>query len=200
MRRTMVILTLVSLLGAGGLAVEFTFGLTLGLPAMSYLNGQLEALAAREGVAASRLSPAWGGELSLWPWRQLGAEFTFLTASGGIRGREFTPQTCWAIGLALQGRFVLPLFGRSISLTAAVGPYRAQAAGPISGGGWGLGGQLSAGGPLLSWNWARLTWEAGFRYLPVAAIHGEGGRIEPVGLPALDFSGLFLGINFTWGG
>ena len=200
MRRTMAILTLVSVLVAGAVAMEFTFGLTVGLPAMSYLSGQLEAMAAREGLAASGVSPAWGGHTALWPWHHLGIGLEFLTASGGISGREFTPQTCWAIGLTLQGRLILPFFGRPVSLTAEVGAYRAQASGLISGGGWGLGGRLSAGGPLFSWGWGELTWEAGFRYLPVAAIQGEGGRIEPATLPALDFSGFYLGVDFAWGG
>jgi len=198
MRSIFVVLLLGAVLGAEAMEVDVEF--TLGLPSMTYLNGQLEALAAREGVTASGVSPAWGARTALWPGRNLGAGLEFIIASGGIRGREFTPQTCWAIGLTLQGRLILPFFGRPVSLTAEVGAYRAQASGLISGGGWGLGGRLSAGGPLFSWGWGELTWEAGFRYLPVAAIQGEGGRIEPATLPALDFSGFYLGVDFAWGG
>jgi hypothetical protein len=167
---------------------------------MGYLNGQLTALAEREGTSASPLRLAWGAEIVLWPWRQLGVGMEFFSASGGIRGREFAPQTCWAFGIALLGRLKFPVFGRPVSLQAGVGAYRAEAAGLISGSGWALGGGLKAAGPVFTWGGMNLGWRLGFRYLSVAAIEGEGGRIEPAGLPALDFSGPYLGVDFSWGG
>lgn len=200
MRSTLMALVLGAIWAFGVGGMELDLGFTLGLPSMAYLNGQLEALAAREGISSSPLSPAWGVCAGLWPWRLLGVGLELITASGGIHGREFTSQTCRAIGFTLQGRINFPLFAQLISLTGAAGGYYAQASGLISGGGWGMGGQLNASGLFLDWNWARIIWKIGFRYLPVAAIQGRGGRIEPSTLPALDFTGFYLSIDFVWGG
>lgn len=200
MRTWSAVLGLTTALAATAFAWGLDGGPTLGLPGMAYLNGQLAALAQREGTEAARLRLAWGAEAVLWPWGPVGLGLEFLSASGGIRGREFTPQTCWVLGLSLRGRLEFPLFGRALSLQAGVGAYRAGASGLFSGSGFALGGDLRAGGPLLSWGGLGLSWWVGFRYLPVATIQGDRGRIAPAGLPALDFSGLYLGIDFAWEG
>jgi len=175
---------------------EIGLDVSVSTPQMAYLNRQLEDLATRMGTSYDPLSLCWeaGASLELWDGLGIGAEF-FLT-SGGIKGRRFSPLSCFAVGAKgfWKGRF--SVLGKAFSFGAGLGIFRTSVEGVVSGVGWGLGVDCSLGGELLRFAGFEIDWKAGGRYLPIASISNSGETISPLDMPAVDFTGFYLGISF----
>ncbi len=171
----------------------------IGTVGMEFLNRRLEFLAGEAGAPLAPLRLAWEGGLEVWPWPWVGLGMRWLSSLGAILGRERREQRATLASLSAGLRLPELLPGLPVGLSLYAGAGWAALGGVVEGGGLGIlvGGavtwRLVGAGPVS------LTAGGGFRYAPVPRVRdGRGNPIETRGLPAADFSGLFLSLSLRW--
>ena len=180
-------------------AMELSGGLGSGFVGMGYLNGQLEALAARQEAEFSPIRQAWHVQFVVWPWSQMGFGMRVLSASGAIHNRIPERLSSVALGIEACGRFRLPMFGQPLRIEGGLGVYGAALSGVMSGKGLGLGGYASVGLPILLLGGLRLNIKAVLQYLPFRSIRDGEEAIAPVDMAAVNFSGFSIGLDLLLG-
>jgi len=173
-------------------------GLGAGTVRMGFLNGQLEAFAARQDTTFSGLRYAGQATGTVWPWPFAGISVTWLGSSGTTHGREPERQNVSALGIEAQGVVSWSLLGWPLGAGAGVGAYWVTASGLVTGGGLAVGGHAGLEWRFLRWGPLLAAVEVRWRYLPVRSLHDERGPINTRGQPAADFSGLCIGLSFGW--
>lgn len=199
---SVLVLVLVSVLcvALGGAGFEVTLSLDGAMVRMSYLNGQVKMLAERQDA---EYTPLWLGteaQVAIWPWPFLGVVGSWTGSFGAIRGRVREPITATALGGALCGRIEMRPLGFPMGIEMGVGGYSAGVSGLVSGQGFGWGGHLAVGGTLLSAGTLSVEVHLRLRYLPVRSIASGREIVAPEDAPAVDFTGLGIGITIAWKG
>lgn len=171
---------------------------TLGFASMTFLNGLLSELAAREGAEWARLQWAWGWDLSFWPWPFLGLGLESLASTGKILGRE--ERTLSVAALGLQGKLVLDFvfLGQDLQMKAGVGGLWAWTAGLLEASGLGWSGAAGLWWRVFQFWSLGLTVGLGYRWAWVPVLRTPREELRPRTGPALDFSGPFGGVRVRW--
>lgn len=198
MRKVLLLLVLIGL-ALPAIAMELSGGLGSGLVGMDYLNGQLEALAARQEAEFSPIRQAWDVQVAVWPWPNLGGGLRLLSASGAIHDRILEKVSVAGLGIEACGRFRLPIFGQSLRIEGGLGLYGATLLGVMFGKGLGMGGYASVGLPIFALGGLRLNIKAVLQYLPFRSIRDGENVIAPVDMAVVDFSGFFIGLDLLLG-
>ena len=181
-----------------GWAWGFSGGFNLGLVTMDFLNGQLQDLADREGASLSPLRVRYGLEGAFWPWRWLGFGLEWLSSSGGVYGREAYPLSASGLGLSLLLGWDLEIMGLAFPMQGGIGVYWFSVIGFLEGWSLGFGGEVSVGLTLLRFAGFEAVVEVGGRIVRGSVLQTPRGVLAPRDKPALDFSGLFLGLKVGW--
>ncbi len=196
--RAALLLTVPLFLAWSCVAMELSGRVDSGFVSMTYLNGQLSDLAAREGSEFSPIRSSVGAQLVLWPRSNLGISLGLLSASGAIHGRVKSNLTVVALGTEACGRFSMRVIRRSVSIVGGVGVYSAMLSGLMAGQGLGLGGHIALEVPILLWRELELSLNLAFRYLSIQSIRAGQAVIAPQGMPAIDFSGMYISVILRW--
>jgi len=193
--RILFLLTLTALANAAAFPWSLQVQGNVGFVSMNAFNEWLSALAARQEAEFLPLRLGTGLNLALWPWPFLGIAGEALFASGKIVGREAQLVSAAFLGVSGKAGFEFDFMGVRFRAEAGLGGIWSWTGGPLEGGGLGwcaslcLGGRLVRLGPLEIW--AGL----GYRWAQVAVLHTPRGEFRPRTGPALDFSGLFGGVE-----
>lgn len=165
---------------------------------MNYLNGQLQMLADRQDVERTLLRWAFEADLGVWVWPAVGVRGTWLGSFGALRGRTREPLSATALGAAACVRLPPGTGGMPVSVEAGVGAYLVSVSGLVTGDGVAWGGHLAGAITVVSGGSLVVEVRLGLRYLPVRQIGSGREIVAPDDGPAVDFSGISLGVTFGW--
>ncbi len=203
MRRVAYRVVAISVLALGlsvsGSSLGLTGSVGAGLIQMTFLNSRLEFLASQSGAPFSPLRLAWEAQVEAWPFPWVGLGAGWLTSSGQVHGRDPQVQTvtAWGLGIGLRVPRLLP--GWPVALRAGGRVAWASLSGPVEAGG--LGWDLAAS---VEWRFLELgpigaAISLTGRYFPIPTVWDPRGTpVDTRGLPAANFSGLYLGLALTW--
>ncbi|MEN3011009.1 MAG: hypothetical protein ABDI20_08650, partial [Candidatus Bipolaricaulaceae bacterium] len=164
------------------------------------LNEHLSALAAREGADFSPLRTAWGLSFALRPWPILGLRLEGLSSGGRILGRNERYLSAFFLAVQAELGLDLLLYGIRWRGETGIGGGWAWTRGLIEGNGWGWVVSARASGSVLRLGNLELGLEAGYRWAAVAVLRTVREELRPRNVPALDFSGPFVGVRLSWSG
>jgi len=180
-------------------AVDLSMYLGYGAVNMDYINGQLEALAGREGVEFSPVRWVWDAQVIAWPLSNLGGGLRLFSAAGTVHGRVPERLTVTAMGIEACTRSHISVLRKPLTIEVGVGMYSASVSGVMSGTGLGIGGYVSGKVPILSFRGLLVNAVTVWRLLPFRSIRDDGRAIASGDRAAVDFSGFSIGLELLWG-
>lgn len=181
--------------------IGFTVGGGGSTVSMGFLNMTIQALAEREAIPHSTLRLGWNVQAGVWLSPSVGAEVFWVASSGGIGGRDAMELSATAVGVGVLLVVSTRALGLPLDVTAGIGldGCWASATGMIVGQGFGWGATVRAGFPAFRIAAIRADVQLFGRYLLVPTIRDGERVIDTGGLPAMDFSGVGIGLTVRWG-